>query len=151
MWIHDFYSNTSWSLLAVTIDDLEEVFRYELCSYPVALFDTPVTLHQPQKATLADTLWTKLSSDAKSSPSGNVQYVLDVGALHRVPWPRQVIRHTKRCATFTASTCCRSMETKQQLCSMATTTSPSQRASMTHQRCSGVKGSATVSFSDGMN
>ncbi|KAK3728716.1 hypothetical protein QZH41_001096 [Actinostola sp. cb2023] len=74
-----------------TTDDLEDVFRYELCSYPAALFDTPVTLRQPQKATLADALWTKLSSDAKSGPSGNVQYVLDGGALlHRVPWPRQV-------------------------------------------------------------
>ncbi|KAK3748685.1 hypothetical protein QZH41_018981, partial [Actinostola sp. cb2023] len=56
-----------------TTDDLEDVFRYELCSYPAALFDTPVTLRQPQKATLADALWTKLSSNAKSGPSGNVQ------------------------------------------------------------------------------
>lgn len=27
-----------------TISDLEEVFQYELCSYPAALFDSPVTL-----------------------------------------------------------------------------------------------------------
>ncbi|KAK3752452.1 hypothetical protein QZH41_013499, partial [Actinostola sp. cb2023] len=67
-----------WLVIACnTTDDLEDVFRYELCSYPAALFDTPVTIRQPQKATLADALWTKLSSDAKSVPSGNVQYVLD--------------------------------------------------------------------------
>ena len=41
------------------------------------------------KPALADALWTKLTPEAKTQPKGNVQHVLDGGALlHRVPWPR---------------------------------------------------------------
>ena len=70
-----------WLVIAcMNSDDLGEIFKHELCSYPAALFDTPFTLRAPQKATLADTIWAKLSSDAKSGPTGSVQYVLD-GAL----------------------------------------------------------------------
>ncbi|KAJ7377203.1 hypothetical protein OS493_030403 [Desmophyllum pertusum] len=49
-------------------------------SYPTALFDSPLMLRQPQKP-LADALWAKLSPDAMSGPAGDVQYVLDGGAL----------------------------------------------------------------------
>ena len=60
-----------------------------LCTYPTALFDSPFTLRQPQKPALADALRAKLTPEAKTQPEGNVQYVLDGGALlHRVPWPR---------------------------------------------------------------
>ena len=34
--------------------NLKGVFKYEICSYPTALFDSPVTLRQPQKASLSD-------------------------------------------------------------------------------------------------
>ena len=40
-------------------DDLEELFLYELCSYRVALFDSPQTLRQPQRSILTDALRTK--------------------------------------------------------------------------------------------
>ena len=30
-----------------SLADLQVVFKYELCSYPAALFDSPVTLRQP--------------------------------------------------------------------------------------------------------
>ena len=70
-------------------DDLQGLFRYELCSYPAALFDSSLTLRQPQKPVLADAIWAKLSSNATSGPEGDVQHVLDGGALlHRIPWPR---------------------------------------------------------------
>ena len=39
--------------------DMEEVFCYELCSYPTALFDSPLMLRQPQKPVLAEALWAK--------------------------------------------------------------------------------------------
>ena len=46
-------------------------------------------LRQPQKPALADALWTKLTPEAKTQPTENVQHVLDGGALvHPVPWPR---------------------------------------------------------------
>jgi hypothetical protein len=64
-----------------SLDDLQGVFKYELCSYPAALFDSPSTLRQPQKATLGDALWGKVSEQAKSGPNGHVKYVLDGGAL----------------------------------------------------------------------
>lgn len=68
-------------------DDMKGVFMYELCSYPTALFDSQLTLRQPQKPALADALWAKLTNDATSGPSDDVRYVLDGGALlHRIPW-----------------------------------------------------------------
>ena len=55
---------------------LEELFQYELCTYPTALFDYPFMLRQPQKPALADALWTKpYTPEAKTQPKGNVQYV----------------------------------------------------------------------------
>ena len=47
-----------------------------------------------QKPALADALWAKLTPEAKTQPKGNVQYVLDRGALiHRVSWPRGSPNH----------------------------------------------------------
>ena len=76
-------------IMACENSQLAESFRYELCTYPTSLFDSPSTLRQPEKPALADALWAKLSPEAKTQPEGNVQYVLHGGALlHRVPWPR---------------------------------------------------------------
>ena len=36
----------------------EDVFKYELCSYPPALFDSALLLREPQKPQLADAIWT---------------------------------------------------------------------------------------------
>ena len=70
-------------------DDLQGLFRYELCSYPVALFDSSLTLRQPQEPVFADAIWAKLSSNATSGHEGDVQHVLDGRALlHRIPWPQ---------------------------------------------------------------
>ena len=50
--------------------------------------ETPELLHEAQKSTLADTLWTTANPNAASIPD-NVRYVLDGGALlHRIPWSR---------------------------------------------------------------
>ena len=77
-------------IACMTMEDLESVFQYELCSFPAALFENQVTLRKPQKALLADYLWTKLSPKAKTGPDNEVQYVLDGGALlHRITWPRK--------------------------------------------------------------
>ena len=76
-------------IIACDNSQLEELFQYELCKYPTALFDSLFMLRQPQKPALADALWTKLTAEAETQPKGNVQHVLDGGALlHRVPWPR---------------------------------------------------------------
>lgn len=84
-------------------DDLGKLFCYELCSYPTALFDSPLTLRQPQKPALADALWAKLSPGATSGPAGEVQYVLDGGALlHRIPWPRGSITYQDICGLYSS-------------------------------------------------
>ncbi|PFX17375.1 hypothetical protein AWC38_SpisGene18310 [Stylophora pistillata] len=67
----------------------EALFQYKLCMYPTTLFDSPFTLRQPQTPELTDALWTRLTPEATIQPKGNVQYVLDGGALlHGVPWQR---------------------------------------------------------------
>ena len=76
-------------IIACDNSQLDELFQYELCTYPTALFDSPFMLRQPQEPALADALWTKLTPDAKTQPKENVEHVLDGGALvHSVPWPR---------------------------------------------------------------
>ena len=76
-------------IIACDNSRLEELFQYELCTYPTALFDSPFILRQPQKPALTDAPWTKITPGTKTKPRRNVQYVLDGGALlHRVPWPR---------------------------------------------------------------
>lgn len=68
--------------------DLALVFKYKLCSHPAALFDSSLLLRQPQKQQLADAIWALQTSHQPEIP-GNVQYVLDGGALiHRIPWTR---------------------------------------------------------------
>ena len=69
-------------------DDVTSLFQYELCTYPAALFESSSLPLQPNKAILADYLG-KSMKEEKRNPSGDVQYVIDGGALlHRVPWRR---------------------------------------------------------------
>ena len=56
--------------------------------FPPSLFEDKCTPRTPNKASLADALWQKMPPDLPE-PSGDVQYVLDGGALlHRIPWER---------------------------------------------------------------
>lgn len=69
-------------------DNMAEVFQYELCSYPPALFESKFTPREASKSTLADALWKCMPADTPVS-TGNAQYILDGGALlHRVPWSK---------------------------------------------------------------
>ena len=42
--------------------NLEEAMTYELCTFPPALFESKGLLHEPQKATFADALWTAVQN-----------------------------------------------------------------------------------------
>ena len=65
------------------------------------LFDSPLTLRQLQKPALAEALWAKLSPEAKTQLKGNVQYVLDGGALlHRVLWPIASPTYKEECNLY---------------------------------------------------
>ena len=69
-------------------DDVTSLFPYELCTYPAALFESSSLPLQPNKAVLADCIWKSMKEEQRN-PSGDVQYVLDGGALlHRIPRPR---------------------------------------------------------------
>ena len=69
-------------------DDVTSLYHYELCTYQAALFESSSLPLQPNNAVLADYLWKSMKEEQRN-PSGDVQYVIDGGALlHRVPWPR---------------------------------------------------------------
>jgi len=84
--------------------ELQNVFNYDLCHYPSALFESANVLLPTTKSRLADAQW---SSEAAKlpGPGENVRYVLDGGALlHRLPWTRgttydQILQHYSSYAT----------------------------------------------------
>ena len=54
----------------------------------------------PQKAVLANTIWTRLPPDI-AGPTGEVQHVLDGGALlHRITWPHGFPTYQQICALY---------------------------------------------------
>ena len=71
-------------------DDLELAFKHELCSYPPALFDSSLLLHETDKPALADAIWKICESGVSADiPDDGIQYILDGGALlQRIPWSR---------------------------------------------------------------
>jgi hypothetical protein len=68
--------------------DLPNLFKYELCSYPPALFESSGVHIPAKKPVLADAIWSLMPCDTPG-PNEEVQYVLDGGyLLHRIPWPK---------------------------------------------------------------
>lgn len=66
-------------------DMLAEAFKYELCGYPPALFETKTVLLPANKPQMAKAIWNAVPHDFV--PKGEILYVLDGGALlHRLPW-----------------------------------------------------------------
>ena len=66
-------------------------FKFEMCSYPPALFDALLLPRQANKLALGDAIWAITKNSQTGGPTGNVHFVLDRGTLlHRVPWPRGI-------------------------------------------------------------
>ena len=66
--------------------NLEEAMKYELCTFPPALFETKEILNEPHKAAFADALWSSVKNKYVVLPSP-ANYVVDGGALlHCNPW-----------------------------------------------------------------
>lgn len=78
------------SIIACNDTDAADAFRYELCHYPPALFESPQLLRQASKASLADAMWDIVKeSQQESAPKLDVHYIIDGGALlQRLPWRR---------------------------------------------------------------
>lgn len=73
---------------AESMENREEIFKYELCTHPPALFDSMGMMRKANKPALADAMWSQHSPE-DTSVSHDVQYVLDGGSLlQRIPWPR---------------------------------------------------------------
>lgn len=73
-------------------NDVSTIFSHELSNFPSSMFDSSGAMREPQKANLADALWTlgDCSSEYQTSTT-DVRYVLDGGSLlHRIPWPKGV-------------------------------------------------------------
>ena len=77
-------------LSTAAASDLETALKYELCSFPPALFESPNLLLEGQKSSLADAIWNLATPDNANLPTG-ARMVLDGGALlHRIPCNRRV-------------------------------------------------------------
>ena len=73
------------TLATKATNHIEDVFKYELCSYPPALFDTSLMLRESQKSVLANAIWNLLPQDIPGIPA-EVKLVLDGGSLlQRIP------------------------------------------------------------------
>ena len=73
------------SSAAKSDDGLKETLKFELCTFPPALFDNTGIMKQPKKAQLAETLLQLIGSKDLRLP-GEVQYVLDGRALlYKIP------------------------------------------------------------------
>jgi hypothetical protein len=68
--------------------DLSDIFRYELCNNPAALFEPSGMMRQAQKANLADTIWNLGDCSAADVViQDNTRHVIDGGSLiQRIPW-----------------------------------------------------------------
>lgn len=65
-----------------SIENISEVFKYELCSIPSSLFDNTGLPRQPSKSTLAEALW-KLGDCSHTSISNedDLHFIIDGGSL----------------------------------------------------------------------
>ena len=122
------------------------MFQYELCSYPASLFDSSFMLLKPQKPALADAIWAKLPSDP-TGPNGEVQYMLDGGALlHRIPWSKGFPTYKEISEMY----CQYVMQKYGAAILIFDGYNRSSTKDMTHQRRTDGKAATTITFSDDM-
>ena len=73
-----------------------DVFSYELCSYPPAIFETPILLRKADKSKIVESIRNHIKQQEKQNNLENegggycdMNYVLDGGSLlHRVCWEK---------------------------------------------------------------
>ena len=69
--------------------DIQTLFQYELCSYPISLFDKYTLMRMAAKADLQHDLVKRVPSCIMTECPAGVKYVIDGGAmLQRPPWPK---------------------------------------------------------------
>ncbi len=81
------------TIAAKVTESQQDIFKYELCGHPPALFDASLLLRELQKPVLANATW-DLVSPTTPAVLDDVQYVLDGGALiQRIPWTHGATYH----------------------------------------------------------
>ncbi|KAK6176044.1 hypothetical protein SNE40_014405 [Patella caerulea] len=71
------------------LNDMTELFKYELSSFPSSMFESNRLLRQATKSTLADAIWNSGKCHATELPTSDITHVIDGGSLlHRVPWTK---------------------------------------------------------------
>ena len=66
-------------------ENSQELFKFEMCGFPPALFEST---SQANKPALANAIWEWTKELQTSQPSADVNYVIDGGSLlHHLPWP----------------------------------------------------------------
>ena len=72
-------------------DDPVEIFKYELCNYPSAPFESSILLRAANKPPLEDAIWALGECSANDNLLNGMEiYVLDGGSLlQRLPWPKR--------------------------------------------------------------
>ena len=69
-----------------TVEDVEDLFQYELCAYPAALFDSSGLMREADKPQLANAIWNMGECGEGDIPK-DCAFVVDGGSLlHRIPW-----------------------------------------------------------------
>ena len=69
-----------------TEQQLHNIFKFELCSYPPEIFEAKLVLRPANKPALADAIWALVPA-VVVGPTCKSQYILDGGSLlHRIPW-----------------------------------------------------------------
>ena len=70
-----------------SLDNPVEVFKHELCSYPVSLFDKSGLLRESQKSVLSHAISDMGCCGVETLPTDPIKYILDgVSLIHRIPW-----------------------------------------------------------------
>ena len=70
-------------------ENSQELFKFEMCGFPPALFESTFLPRQTNKPALANAIWERTKELQTSQPSADVNYVIDGGSLlHHLPWPR---------------------------------------------------------------
>jgi len=76
---------------ALSPEEVKDLFTYELCTHPAALFDPDGMIRAANKPQLAEALWDYLDIKDTVIQKENVHYVLDGGSLlQRIQWPRGI-------------------------------------------------------------
>ena len=87
-------------IAAKTSDEIGDTFKFELWSYPPALFESSLFLREAHKPAIANAIWDCLPQ-CKTQVTGIVKFVLDGGSLlQRIPWTRGTT-YGEICAAYT--------------------------------------------------